>query len=144
MKHCSNCGERIVEKQQFCRSCGAELVVVEGRKRGIDPRTLILIGLLSMFAGLLVVLIGGFLGSNTVAFTGGLFAVLSLGVMATGGFLNERPKRGRTAEAQPTPVENEQPTLEKGDTTNRLPPRPAGDHFPASVTEQTTTKLRIK
>jgi hypothetical protein len=143
MKHCLNCGERIVEKQQFCRACGAELVVESG-KRGFEPRTLILIGLLSMFAGILVVLFGGFLGSNTIAFIGGVLALLSLGVMATGGFLSERPRRNRTAEAQPTHVEIEQPALEKGDTTNRLPPRSADDHFPASVTEQTTTKLRRK
>jgi predicted nucleic acid-binding Zn ribbon protein len=144
MKHCSNCGERIVEEQQFCRSCGAELFVEQGRRRGFDPRNLILIGLFSMFAGILVALFGGFLGSNTIAFIGGVFALLSLGLMATGGFLNERPRTSRRTASQPTQVENEQPTLEKGDTTNRLPPRPADDHFPASVTEQTTTKLRLK
>jgi predicted nucleic acid-binding Zn ribbon protein len=143
MNHCSNCGERIVEEQQFCRSCGAELFV-EGRKRGIDPRTLIMIGLLSMFAGILVALFGGFLGSNTIAFIGGVFVLLSLGVMATGGFLNERPRRSRKSVTPPADAQTEHATLEKANTTNRLPAIAADDHFPASVTEQTTTKLRRK
>ena len=141
MKHCSNCGERLVEEQQFCRSCGAELFV-DGRKRGFDPRTLMLIGLFSIFASVLVVLCGGFLGSNTIAFIGAVFSVLSLAVMATGGILNEGRRRNRTTNARPTLVKNDLPMLEKADTTNRLPPIAADDHFPASVTEHTTSKLR--
>ncbi|MBA2379112.1 MAG: zinc-ribbon domain-containing protein [Blastocatellia bacterium] len=34
MTHCSNCGEGIVDEQQFCRSCGGELVVEGGRSPG--------------------------------------------------------------------------------------------------------------
>ena len=141
MKHCSNCGERLVEGQQFCRSCGAELIV-EGRGRGIKPRTLMLIGMFLIFASVLVVLSGGFLGSNTIAFIGAVFAVLALAVMATGGFLNEGRRRSRTRNAGRTHIDDAQSALEKADTTNQLPPIPAEDHFPASVTEHTTSKLR--
>jgi hypothetical protein len=143
MKHCSNCGERIGGEQQFCRSCGAELVV-EGPKRLISSRVLIYIGLFSTLAGALLVLIGKFADSKTLAFAGAVFALLSFGVMLTGAILSEMPRRRRMAEARPANGQNEQPTLEKADTTNQLPPVSANDHFPVSVTEHTTTKLHFK
>lgn len=143
MNHCSNCGERIVGEQQFCRSCGVELV--EGRRSGFDPRYLIYIGLFSVLIGAMVVLAGGFLESKTIAFAGSLFAILSFGLMLTGAILSgARPRRRRKSEANAVEVQNEQPTLKKANTTNRLPPIAADDHFPPSVTEETTSKLRSK
>lgn len=143
MNHCSNCGERIVEGQQFCRSCGAELVV-EGRWRWVSLRSLIFVGLFFTFVSALVVVFGKFADSKTVAFAGTVSALLSFGVMLTGAILSEMPRRRRNTNAGTAHDQNEQPTLEKADTTNRLPPRAADDHFPASVTEQTTTRLRHK
>jgi predicted nucleic acid-binding Zn ribbon protein len=143
MNHCSNCGERIVGEQQFCRSCGAELFV-EVQKRGIDPRILIYVGLFSTLVGALVVLFGKYVDSRTVAFAGTVFALLSFGVMLLGAILAGSPRRSRRTAAQRSGANNEQPTLEKADNTNRLPPVFAADHFPANVTEHTTTKLRHK
>lgn len=142
MKHCTNCGERIVEAQQFCRGCGTELA--EGRQRRFDPRYLIYIGLFSVLIGVMVVMAGGFIDSKTVAFAGSLFAVLSFGVMLTGAILSDTGRRRRKSKAESLNLQNEPPTLEKADTTNRLPPIAAKDHFPPSVTEETTTKLRVK
>lgn len=141
MNHCSNCGERIVGEQQFCRSCGAELFA-EGRTGGFAPRNLIYIGLFSTLAGALIVMTGRFADSKTIAFAGVVFAILSFAVMLAGAIMSDIPKRRRRAAAEPTHAENGQPLLEKADTTNQLPPIAAHDHFPASVTEQTTTKLR--
>ncbi len=142
MKHCSNCGEGIVEKQQFCRSCGAELVVEEGRRFGVNPRTLIVVGLLATLACALVVVFGKFAESRAIAFAGTVLALLSFGIMLTGALLSEMPRRRLRASARTANLQDEQPSLVKADTTNRLPPIPADDYFPASVTEQTTTKLR--
>jgi len=142
MKHCSNCGERIVGEQQFCRSCGAELFA-EGRTGGFEPGNLIYIGLFSTLAGALIVMTGKFADSKTIAFAGAVFAILSFAVMLVGAItMSNTPRRRRRAAAEPGHAENGQPALEKADTTNQLPPIAAEDHFPASVTEQTTTKLR--
>ncbi|MEQ1764624.1 MAG: hypothetical protein ABL984_15955 [Pyrinomonadaceae bacterium] len=140
MKHCSNCGERIVGEQQFCRSCGVELTVAGG-KRGIAPRTIIIGGLFGCLLGALIVLFGGFMDIKAVAFAGTVFAPLSFGVMLLGAILADSPRRSRRTAAQPDP---QPPVLEKADTTNQLPPITAADHFPTSVTEQTTTKLRVR
>ena len=142
MKHCSNCGERIIGEQQFCRSCGAELVAAEGRKAGFDPRVLLYVGLLCTLAGALVVVFGKFADSKTMALIGTVFALLSFGVMITAAMLGE--SSGRKTAARTAQAQAEQPILEKADTTNRLPPVSAQDHFPASVTEETTAKLRMK
>ncbi len=141
MKHCSNCGERIAGEQQFCRSCGAELVI----KRpwlGFDPRILIFAGLLFTLIGAIVVLFGRFSDSKTIAFAGTIFALVSFGVTLFGAILADMPRRSRASASPLNKGQVEQPELEKADTTNRLPPRPAGDHFPTSVTEHTTTKLK--
>lgn len=144
MKHCSNCGEKIVGEQQFCRSCGAELVVAEGRKAGFDPRVLLYVGLLCTLAGALVVVFGKFADSKTMALIGTVFALLSFGVMITAAMLGDLSRRRRKTAARTAQAQDEQPALEKADTTNRLPPVSAQDHFPASVTEETTAKLRMK
>ena len=141
MRHCSNCGERITAEQQFCRSCGAELIVA-AKRRGLDPRTIIFIGLFGAVAGGAVVLLGGLLGTNAIALIGFVLAVLSFVVMAVGGILAEHPRRSQTSKGGPSSIPNAGPMLEKAETTNRLSAAPAANHFPASVTEETTTKLR--
>jgi predicted nucleic acid-binding Zn ribbon protein len=141
MKHCSNCGERIAIKQQFCRSCGAELAVP--KKLLADPLSMIVYGLFAVLAGVIVVLVGEYSGLQNVSVAGKVFAVTSLGVMLLGAVLAANNER-RTDTLSPAPDESDEPIeLEKVDTTNQLPPIAADDHFPASVTEHTTTKLRV-
>jgi hypothetical protein len=136
MEYCSNCGERILEKQQFCRACGSELAADAGG--GFDPRALVYIGLFATLAGALIVLVGEFAGTKTISFLGAIIALISFGLMLTGALLSDRPRRRRKSARPGTGT----PTLEKADTTNRLPPITAEDHFAASVTEETTTKLQ--
>lgn len=143
MNHCSNCGERIVGEQQFCRSCGAELFA-EGRRSGFDPRKLIYVGLFSTLVGALVVMTGKFADSKVISFAGVVFAILSFGVMLVGAILSEMPRRKRKSASPATDAQYRPPDLEKADTTNQLPPIAADAHFPASVTEQTTNKLRVR
>ena len=97
------------------------------------------IGLFAAVAGGLVVLSGGLLGTNAIAVIGFVIVGLSLVVMAVGGILAEHPRRAANGGSS---FPREQPAIEKAATTHRLPPSAAADHFPASVTEETTTKLR--
>ncbi|MGD9627639.1 MAG: zinc-ribbon domain-containing protein [Pyrinomonadaceae bacterium] len=143
MNHCSNCGERIVGEQQFCRSCGAELFA-EARRSGFDPRNLIYVGLFSTLVGALVVMTGKFVDSKVISFAGVVFAIVSFGVMLVGAILSETPRRKRKSAAPAADAQYRPPDLEKANTTNQLPPIAADAHFPASVTEQTTTKLRVR
>lgn len=140
MNHCSNCGEKIVGEQQFCRACGVELVS-GGPQRRVDPRSVIFIGLLCTIASASLVLFGGYADSKTVSFIGTILALLSFGVMVTGAFLADAPRRQRRS--KDLTVSNEQPMLEKADTTNQLPPIPANADF-STVTEHTTEKLFSK
>jgi predicted nucleic acid-binding Zn ribbon protein len=141
MKHCSNCGERIAIKQQFCRGCGAELAV--RKKLLADPLSMIVYGLFAVLAGVIVVLVGEYSGLQNVSFAGKVFAVTSLGVMLLGAILVATNGRRRDTLSSSTNESDEPLELEKADTTNQLPPIAAHDHFPASVTEHTTTKLRV-
>ena len=93
-------------------------------------------------AGGAVVLLGGLLGTNAIALIGFVLAVLSFVVMAVGGILAEHPRRSQTSKGGPSSKQNNRPALEKAETTRRLSSPPAADFFPASVTEETTTKLR--
>ena len=141
MKHCSDCGEQIVAGQQFCRSCGSELVG-EKEGRGFDARTVMFMGLFGALASGVMEAIAAFLGSNTLAAMGFVTAILSFVVMGIGGIAYEHPRRSRKAHALPDSTQDPQPTLANAHATNRLPPVPADDHFHPSVTEHTTTKLR--
>ncbi len=116
-------------------------LVEGGQKWRVEPRTIILVGLLCTLASASLVLFGSYADSKTVSFVGTILALLSFGVMVTGAFLADAPRRNRRSTSHT--ASNDRPQLAKAVTTNRLQPSQAQDHFRPSVTEQTTTKLRL-
>jgi hypothetical protein len=138
--YCPDCGAKTKEGQQYCRRCGAGLREGLEKRSGRDPRALGFLAVMVMLVGLLVSMVGKYAGVGPVILLGGLIVVLSA-IAAVGGTyyygIHKRRPRRRNA------TRNEVPEAEitvPADTTNKLPPIPAADHFP-SVTEHTTTRL---
>ena len=126
---CPNCGTKTVGDQQFCRDCGAGLTADATRRR--IPRAFW--GMTLAFAGILLALIGSMIDVRAVVMTGVIMSVLGMFSIAAMSILNQGRKRSPLIFKRPA-------SLPKADTTNKLPPMSAIDHFP-SVTEHTTNLL---
>lgn len=136
--NCPNCDSPIAADQHFCRDCGAEL---SKSKRRADPRVLAFISVGLILAGVFIAMLGKLMGSKLVTFAG-VFMMMAVALLSLlGAAIISGALRGpqkRTKAKTPTPVQ-----LPAVDTTNKLPPMPAADHFP-SVTEHTTRHLEAQ
>ena len=126
---CPNCGSQIAYDQQFCRNCGEVLKASAQRSR--IPRALW--GLTLAFAGILIALIGSMLEVRAVLMIGVIMSALVMSSIAAMSLLYQGRK-------QPSRISEQPASMPKADTTNKLPPISARDHFP-SVTEHTTNRL---
>ena len=126
---CPNCGSQVAYDQQFCRNCGE--VLKASAQRGHIPRALW--GLTLAFGGILLALIGSMIDVRAVVMTGVIVSILGMFSIAAMSILKQGRKRSPRVQKQPA-------SLPKADTTNKLPPMSAMDHFP-SVTENTTNLL---
>ncbi len=140
MKHCSNCGERIVEEQQFCRSCGAALAA-EHPPRTFNLRFWGLLTLLMIFGGLLTAMGGKIFAVRWVSFAGLFLMMTGIFFVAAYPFLKQaRPRKRRAAQLQQQP-QPDSLSPDPVDTTNKLQ-LPIGDNdFIPSITEPTTNLL---
>ena len=129
MMDCPSCGSKVADGQQFCRECGAGLTV-DGTRRRI-PRAFW--GLSIAFAGILIALLGSMNDVRAGVMLGVITSVIGMCSIAAMSLLDQGRKRSPRVTAKPA-------LLPKADTTNKLPPMPAIDHFP-SVTEHTTNLL---
>lgn len=135
---CPGCGEAIIEDQQYCRVCGAELNA-GGTSNTARVRIAGLGVLALMFAGFSTVIFGKMLDVRWLTFLG-------MFVMITGIFIvpayvllvGTRPRKPalKQAAAPIKPV-----SIEKAATTSKLLPVTEADYIP-SVVEDTTELLK--
>jgi hypothetical protein len=132
--NCPNCGSEIFANQQYCRSCGADLV--EDRPSAFRPQIGALLILLLIFGGLLTAMAGKLWSVKWVTFTGVFIMIGGMFLVAAYGLLRQsRPRsKKRKPFAPPEP-------LLRADPTNKL--LPIGDNdFVPSVVEPTTDLLK--
>lgn len=130
--NCPNCGTQTLPDQQFCRACGASLMADEARS--VNRR--MLWGPLLAFVGIAIALVGKMLLHLEIfTLVGVLISLAGMFFIAAYPYLLRNPKkRGIDVLSQPQ-------SLAPAETTNKLPPISAIDHFP-SVTEGTTELLK--
>ncbi|CAN5393716.1 hypothetical protein BH10ACI2_BH10ACI2_18840 [soil metagenome] len=126
---CPSCGSQVVDDQVFCRDCGAALTADTSSRR----IPLAFWGMTLAFGGILIALTGSMIEVRAVVMIGVIISILGMFSIAAMSILSQ----GRR---QAPRVARSKDSLPKADTTNKLPPMPAIDHFP-SVTENTTTLL---
>ena len=131
--NCPNCGSETFGNQQYCRSCGADLVgdrprISRGQIRGLFI-------LMMTFGGLMVALSGKMLELRWLTFTGVFIMVGGMFLVAAYSLLRQsRPRRSKRKAI-------EQPEMAlRADTTNKLLPIGENDFIP-SVVEPTTDLL---
>ena len=86
------------------------------------------------FAGILLSLIGSMIDMRAVVMIGVIMSVLGMFSIAAMSILNQGRRRTQRVSKKPD-------SLSKADTTNKLPPMSAINHF-TSVTENTTDLLK--
>ena len=91
-------------------------------------------GMTLAFAGILLALIGSMIDIRAVVMIGVIMSVLGMFSIAAMSILNQGRKRSPRVSKQPG-------FLSEADSTNKLPPMNASEHFP-SVTENTTNLLK--
>ncbi len=130
--NCPNCGSQVTSDQQFCRSCGESLS--ENERRPIPP---IFWGLLMAFGGIMLALGGRILELQWLLFAGIFVAISGMFFIPAYSILRRPGMRKSKVTPRTEPLSF--PTVE---TTNKLPPMAANDHF-SSVTEGTTDLLKV-
>ena len=134
--NCPNCGTQTLSDQQYCRSCGADLIGDPPPR--FNMRAWGLIALIFMFGGLLISMGGKLWGEKLVLFTGLIITFVGMFSIAAFGMIRQtRPRRRKPA---PTP-QSKQPEILAADTTNKLLPIGDNDFIP-SVVENTTELLK--
>src|SRR6185369_7488 len=115
--NCPDCGTQTLSDQQYCRSCGADLI--GDQRRPFNMRAWGMMALMFMFGGLLIAMGGKLWGVKWVLFSGliimfgGMFAIAAFGM-----FRQTRPRRRKPLS---TP-QSQQPEILAADTTNKLLP----------------------
>ena len=132
--NCPNCGSETLADQQFCRSCGTDLV--GDRPSTFRPQIGGLLILLMIFGGLLTAMAGKLWSVKWVTFTGVFIMIGGMFLIAAYGLLRQSRPRKRKAK----PVAPPEPLL-RADTTNKLLPIGDNDFIP-SVVEPTTELLK--
>ena len=128
--NCPDCGSQILNGQQFCRSCGAQLAAAEPRP--FNPR---LPGLAMAFGGIMIALAGSFVELRAVLFLGVIISIAGMFFMAAYPMLRSSFNRRSGAAKQPD-------SLSHAPTTKKLAPVGDFEYVPASVTEGTTNLLK--
>lgn len=132
--NCPNCGSQTLADQQFCRSCGAELLAEKPRR--FNVRLWGLLTLLMIFGGLLLAMGGKIFDVKWVIFTGLVIMMSGVFFVAAYGLLRQsRPRKFKARPSQHPEI------LSPADTTNKLLPL-ADTEFIPSVTERTTDLLK--
>ncbi len=132
--NCPSCGSETFLNQQYCRSCGADLV--EDRPRSIRPQIVGLLILTLTFGGLLLAMTGKLFDLRWMIFTGVFVMIGGMFCVAAAALLRQSLPRKRKRKT----VEQPEPML-GADTTNKL--LPIGDNdFVPSVVEKTTDLLK--
>lgn len=132
--NCPTCGSETFTDQQYCRSCGAELI--EDRPRSFNPRTWGLLVLMFVFGGLFAAMTGKLFDLRWLIFTGVFIMLGGMFLVAAYALVRETRPRKRKRKA----VERPDPTLQ-ADKTNKLLPLGDNDFVP-SVVERTTDPLK--
>lgn len=140
MKYCPECGAQVGEEQQFCRGCGTEVAVKKPPRR--DPRPWILLGAALFLIGAMTALAGRLLDSKAAIFVGAFFVIISVFSSFVGAYFYDTRNSRRTSRKKGSQDPAPPDFLPAADTTRKLPPIAAADHFP-SVTEETTTRLDV-
>ena len=133
--NCPNCGSETFANQQYCRSCGADLV--EDRPRISSGQIRGLLILLLTFGGLMVAISGKMLELRWLTFTGVFITVGGMFLIAAYSLVRQSLPRKRKRKI----VEEPELAL-RADTTNKLLPIGENDFVP-SVVERTTDLLKI-
>lgn len=132
--NCSNCGTPTISDQQFCRTCGTELMA--GGSKRLNRRFWALAMLTWMFAGLLVSMTGKMLDLRWMIFTGIFLMIGGMFGVAVVATIRQSGPRKRNAADFLTPD-----SLSRAETTNKLLPI-GDDNFIPSVVEGTTELLK--
>lgn len=128
--NCPNCGSQILNDQQFCRSCGAQLAAADPR-----PFNPLLAGLAMAFGGIMIALAGSFVELRAVLFLGVIISIAGMFFIAAFPMLRSSFNRRSGAPKQPD-------SLPHAPTTKKLAPVGDFEYVPASVTEGTTNLLK--
>lgn len=128
--NCPDCGTPILNDQQFCRSCGAQVAAAEPRP--FNPR---LAGLAMAFGGIMIALVGSFVELRAVLFLGVIISIAGMFFVAAYPMLRSSFNRRSGALKQPD-------SLPHAPTTKKLAPVGDFEYVPASVTERTTNLLK--
>lgn len=101
-----------------------------------------MVGILAViFIGIVIAIAGNSAGIRWLQLAGVFVAIGGMFSMAAAALMSEGRGRGRSrsrrSNGRHAPIE-----LERADTTNKLPPVPAGDLSAPSVTENTTELLK--
>ena len=128
--NCPNCGTPILNDQQFCRSCGAQVAAAEPRP--FNPR---LGGLAMAFGGIMIALVGSFVELRAVLFLGVIISIAGMFFIAAYPMLRSSFNKRSGAPKQPD-------SLPHAPTTKKLAPVGDFEYVPASVTEGTTNLLK--
>ncbi len=132
--NCPNCGSSVNIAQQFCRSCGVDLV--NPGARPASPS--VLPGLAMAFGGIAIALFGRMVFHlEAAALIGVLISIAGMFYVAAYPYL--RRSLGQKRKTAPT---SHGVPLTPGYQTNKLPPMSVND-FPMSVTENTTDLLKV-
>ena len=132
--NCPKCGNPITVDQHYCRECGAQLIAP--RRNRVRIAGVGVLGL--MFIGLLVAMFGKMFEMKWLSYLGLVVLFTAAFIMAAYALLREtRPRRRPGAVPDPGTL-----SIEKADTTNKLPPM-SGDFVPSSVVENTTELLEV-
>lgn len=138
--NCPTCSASVEATQQFCRACGASLTEDAGPK--VHPRTVVLVAVLAMFFGIIVGVTGGMLELRWLKFTGVYITLIGMLTLVGGNLILQRiaetRNKWRIADAN---VERRR-SLDRADTTNKLPPINVNDFPPSSVVENSTEFLK--
>ncbi len=133
--NCPNCGSETFASQQYCRSCGEDLI--EDRPRVSRGQIKGLLFLTMGFGGIVLALAGKMLDLRWLTFTGVFIAIGGMFLIAAFSLLRQSLPRKRKRNTSPKAgVE-----LEKAGTTNKLLPIGENDFIP-SVAEGTTDLLK--
>ena len=131
--NCPACGSQITSNQKFCRSCGGGLEPAGRGAIGLRNR-MARSGFIAMFAGLMIAVTGAILlHLDVVIFIGVMATIAGMFLVGYSSMMPARPKN----KARPS---TQSETLEKAETTKKLPPMTDIDFVP-SVTERTTSLL---